>query len=244
MKKFFTALVAFVAVQSPVMAVPFTYLTGVYSYTRLPDGTVRAELGGLNSTGTLQVSYTFVKTPDELAALGLTGETLDAIAGKFVTNADFIDSEFATAEGRERLSLFSFSSESYITDQGRTYIVTANGSGPGLPMVNVTASRKRISEGGKRSVVTIKISPPSHDELYVSYALGGNAQLGADYVGPTVERLARIAPGRKVFRIPISARDDSVAESAERLIVRLLDDDSSFQVGKNKSVKIVIRDND
>ena len=55
-------MVVISALTSSMLAVPFTCITGVYRYTKLADGNVTVEAGGLYSSGDYTVSVNQTKT--------------------------------------------------------------------------------------------------------------------------------------------------------------------------------------
>lgn len=243
MKHLLAPLALLTALTSSAFAVPFTFLSGVYRYTRAGNGNISVEGGGLYSSGDYVASFTLTHPAADLAEQGLTAASLDAIEGKFVTGSDFIDSELATAEGRERLSNYSFSSARYPTDMGNVYLVTAGGFKPKEPLLNVSVTDDTIREGGKQTAIVLTLKKAATDELIVRYTLGGRAKLNDDYKGPAAERYVEIPKGRTTFRIPVRPVDDKTAEDTEKLIFELAKNDG-YRIGTSKSVTIRIKDND
>lgn len=243
MRSLLTSLVVFTAISSTSLAVPFTLLTGVYRYTKLPDGIVSVEGGSLYSSGEYTASFTTNHPAGDLAASGLDSATLDAISGKFVTGADYIDSELATAEGRDRLSNYSFSANTYPTDQGNMYLVTAGGFTPDVPTLHVSVTRDTIKEGGKVSAIVLKLNKPATDELIVRYTLAGKARIKSDYTGPSAKLFVEIPKGKTTFRIPVRPVDDKSREPVEDLVFKLSKNDG-YKIGRKKAAGIRIKDND
>lgn len=243
MKHLLIPLAVLVSLAGSVSAVPFTFLSGVYRYTKLGDGNVSVEGGGLYSSGDYTASFTLTYPAADLAEQGLTAESLNAIQGKFVTGKDFIDSELATAEGRERLSNYSFSSASYPTHQGAVYLITAGGFTPKEPILNVSTPDDIIREGGKATSIILKLKKAATDELIVRYTLEGKAKIKSDYTGPPAVRYVEIPKGRTTFRIPVRPVDDNLEEATENLVFELSKNDG-YRIGANKSVTIRIKDND
>lgn len=243
MKSFFITLIVFSTITSASLAVPFTLLTGVYRYTKLANSTVSIEGGSLYSSGTYTASFTFNYPAAELATRGLDATTLNTISGKFVTGADYINSELATVEGRDRLSNYSFSAAVYPTDQGNVYIVTAGGFTPKVPTINVSVTRTTIQEGGQRSAIVLNLNRAAADELIVRYTLDGTAKLKDDYTGPAATRTLEIPKGITTIHIPVRPVDDQAKELAETLIFQLAKNDG-YRMGSVKTATIRINDND
>jgi hypothetical protein len=243
MKNVLASLIVLSGLAGSAFALPFTFLTGVYRYTKLTDGNVTVEGGGLYSSGEYSASFTQTKTAAELAGSGLDAGTLDTITGKFITGADYIDSELATAEGRDRLANYSFSKTGYTTDLGRVYIITAGGFTPKVPKINVSVTKSSAKEGGKPVNIELKLSEAATDELIVRFALAGSAKFKTDYTGPSAEYFVEIPKGKTTFRIPVRPVDDKLKESTETLTFQLVKNDG-YKIGKDKSVTVRIKDND
>ena len=243
MKNPIPALIVLSALTSTSMAIPFTLLSAVYRYTKNPDGTVLIEGGGLYSSGEYSASFSRTSPATDLAAQGLDAASLLAISGKFVTGADYIDSELATATGRDRLANYSFSKTSYPTDNGRVYLVTAGGFTPTVPTINVSVSQAAIREGGPPTSIVLKLNQAATDELIVRFALGGTAKIKNDYTGPAATRFVEIPKGKTTFRIPVRPVNDKTKETVETLYFQLVKNDG-YKIGSKKSVKLRIKDND
>ena len=244
MRTFIASLLVLTSFTGSLLAAPFTLITGVYRYTPLADGTVSVEGGSLYSSGEYTGSFTFNRTTAELAESGLDAATLSAIAGKFVIGADYIDSELATPEGRERHSNYSFvTSKSYTTDQGRVYLVTAGGFTPDVPTINVSMAKSPIREGGRPSAIILKLNKPASDELIVRFTQGGTAKFKTDYTGPPAKRFVMIPKGKTTFRIPVRPLEDGIKEAAEDFVFRLAKNDG-YKIGQKKAATIRIQDND
>lgn len=201
------------------------------------------EGGSLYSSGVYTASVTLNKTTAQLAASGLASTTLAAISGKFVTGADYIDSQLATAAGRERLSNYSFSSAKFATDQGEMYIITARGVAPFEPKINVSVSQAKIKESGKSASFILTLGKVATDELIVKYSLSGTAKRKTDYTGPGSKGYVEIPKGVKTFSIPIRPLDDEVDEKAETVVLKLLRNDG-YKRGATSTATITITDND
>lgn len=244
MKNLIASLIVLCSLTSTSTAVPYTLLVGVSRYTKLTNTTVSIEYGSLYSSGNYTATVTRNYPTDELATRGLSATSLTAIAGKFVIDSKFIDSELATAEGRERLSNYSFSSASYpIEDFGSVYIVTAGGTTPKVPTINVSAAKTKLREGGKDSAIEIKLSRAAKDELILRYTLAGTAKIKADYTGPKAVRYVEIPKGKTTFRIPVRPIDDMRKEPTEKLVFQLAKNDG-YKIGTQKTVTFTITDND
>jgi hypothetical protein len=243
MKNLFSSLIVLSSLTSVLHAAPFTLLSGVYRYTSLSGGNVSVEGGSLYSSGAYTASFTQTHPASELATLGLDATSLQAISGKFVTGKEYIDSELATAEGRDRLANYTFSKTSYPTDRGTVYLVTPGGFTPKVPTLNVTVAKTSIREGGQPTAFVITLSKAAADELIVRYTLGGTAKIRTDYTGPKAARFVEIPKGVRTFTIPVRPADDTVKESSESLIFQLAKNDG-YKIGAKKSVTIRITDND
>lgn len=237
-------LMAFSALVSVSLAVPYTSLSGVLRYEKMADGTVSEKHGSLNSSGEYTVFSNFNYPLAEVTRRGLTETTIGAISGKFVLDASFVDRDLATVEGRERLSNYSFSSNSYnIMDFVRVYIVTANATTPKLPIINISATKSIISEGGLASYIVVKLNRSASEDILMLYTLGGTAKLTSDYTGPRAVRYAVIPRGSISTRIPVRPVNDFAKESIESIVFNLAKSDG-YRLGVNRSVTIQIKDND
>lgn len=244
MKTAVTLLLALCSLTGLALAVPYTMLNGVYRYAKLPDGTVSEDFGSLYSSGEYTVLGNRNYPADEVVSRGLSLETLDAIQGKFVMDSSFLDTDLATAEGRERLSNYTIGTTKYnVMDFVTVYIISAGGTTPKRPTIQITGTKPTITEGGKAAAIEVKLSEPVKSEVLLQYSLTGTAKLKSDYTGPKAVRSMLIPQGKSSFRIPIRPVDDNRKESVETLVFRLAKNDG-YLIGDKKSVSIIIKDND
>jgi len=117
-------------------------------------------------------------------------------------------------------------------------------SGTGLvPTVTVTATDSSASEAGPDSgTFTInRTGGPTTNPLTVSYAMGGTATNGTDYV--TVSGSATIGAGASSTTVTITPIDDSVYEGNESATLTLTAG-ATYSVGAPGSATVTIADND
>lgn len=244
MKTILASLLAICTFAGVSFAAPYTMLSGVYRYSKLGDGKVSEEFGALYSSGEYTVYGTREYPGDEVVRRGFTLATLDRIQGKLVVDASFIDTDLATAEGRERLSNYTFSSTKYqIMDFVKVYVVKAGGTTPKRPTINITATKSTIREGGASAFIEVKLSKPVTTEVLLEYTLGGTAKLKADYTGPKAVLSMLVPRDKASFRIPVRPVDDNKKETSENIVFKLAKNDG-YIVGEMDSVKIKINDND
>lgn len=244
MKTFLCSLIAICTFAGVALAAPYTMLSGVYRYSKLADGNVSEDFGALYSSGEYTVYGNREYPSDEVVRRGLTLATLDSINGKFVMDSSFLDTDLATAEGKERLSNYSISTTKYeVMDFVTVYIVNAGGTTPKRPTISITATQSTIREGGATAFIEVKLNKPVTSEVLLEYTLGGTANLKADFTGPKASRSMLIPRNKKSFRIPVKPVDDNIKESSENIVFQLSKNDG-YIIGKTKSVNIKITDND
>lgn len=244
MKTFLCSLIAVCAFAGVSLAAPYTMLSGVSRYTKLENGRVSEDFGALYSSGEYTVFGNREYSSDEVVERGLTLATLDKINSKFVMDSSFLDTDLATAEGKERLSNYSVSTTKYqVMDFVTVYIVNAGGTTPKRPTINITATPSTIREGGKTAFIEVKLNKPVTSEVLLEYTLGGTAKLKADYTGPKAGRSMLVPRNKKSFRIPVKPVDDKIKELSENMVFQLAKNDG-YIIGKMKSVTIRIKDND
>lgn len=244
MKTFLCSLVAICTFAGISLAAPYTMLSGVSRYSKLADGSVSEDFGALYSSGEYTVYGTREYSIDEVVSRGLTLATLDSINGKFVMDSSFLDSDLATAEGKERLSNYSISTTKYqVMDFVTVYIVNAGGTTPKRPTINISATKSILREGGATAFIEVKLNKPVTSEVLLEYTLGGTAKLKADFTGPKASRSMLVPRNKKSFRIPVKPVDDKIKELSETIVFQLAKNDG-YIIGKKKSVRIAITDND
>lgn len=116
------------------------------------------------------------------------------------------------------------------------------GTGEVLPLVTIEATDAAASEAGQ-DVGTFRISRTGDttDALVVSFTTGGTAA-GGDFT-PALTGTATIAAGQSFVDVTITPVDDAVVESAETVILTLVDG-ASYDLGVTTSATVTITDND
>lgn len=113
---------------------------------------------------------------------------------------------------------------------------------PSPPSVSVVASDPDASEEDTDpGAFTVTRSGPTSDPLTVSYALGGTATQGIDFVEPTGSVV--IAAGASSAEVPVTPIDDSDPEEPETVLLSLVGG-SGYAVASPNSGVVTIADND
>jgi N-acetylneuraminic acid mutarotase len=120
--------------------------------------------------------------------------------------------------------------------------ITAEGGGPVLPVVTVSASDAAASESpGNAGAFMVTRAGPTDAALVVNLTLGGSANNGSDYalVGTTVT----IPAGAASATVTVQPVDDSAVEASETVTLTVAPG-SGYTVGSTSSAGVTIADND
>ena len=120
--------------------------------------------------------------------------------------------------------------------------ITAEGGGPALPVVSVSASDAAASEApGNPGAFTVTRSGPTDAPLVVNLSLGGSASNGADYalLGTSVT----IPAGAASATVNVQPVDDAAVEPSETVTLTVAPG-SGYTIGSASSAGVTIADND
>ncbi|MGE5655863.1 MAG: S8 family serine peptidase [Actinomycetota bacterium] len=118
-----------------------------------------------------------------------------------------------------------------------------------LPTITIEATDATADEGGNPGEFTITRTGSTAQPLTVTYAVGGTATLGSDYIDIDITRSVNITgsvtipAGASSVKIPISPINDSIDEGDETVEV-ILAADSNYKVGSQSSAQVTIEDDD
>jgi PKD repeat protein len=114
--------------------------------------------------------------------------------------------------------------------------------GDNLPTASVVATDPNASEAGpKAGKFTLSRTGATSSALKITYTLTGSAKSGVDYVKlPTT---AIIPVGASSIEVIVTPIDDTIAESAETVVLELVEA-KTYIVGSSKSAVVTIADND
>src|SRR6185369_1918933 len=91
---------------------------------------------------------------------------------------------------------------------------------PALPMVTIAGSPATVSEAGLTSAAfTVTRNGDTTDPLTLTYAVGGTATAGSDYVA--LPGVITIAAGATTATIPVVPMDDTLVEPNETVVAAI-----------------------
>ncbi|MGB8166735.1 MAG: Calx-beta domain-containing protein [Chthoniobacteraceae bacterium] len=123
-----------------------------------------------------------------------------------------------------------------------TYTIVDNDSAAALPFAGFAAATSTVSESAGNVSIPVSLSAPATGAMSVDYALnGGTATDGTDFTFSAGTLI--FAPGETIKSIPLSITQDTIVESGETVIVKLLNP-VGIQLGTLDTHTLTIADDD